>query len=320
MVVALVVVGAGIGGYAWARPGLTPGGGSVASGWTAYAPLDPRDNSSSPSQPAPTSTEQRYIDRARRQTVARDPGCKAAVNRQRGATFVHRAPPRALLAALGVLRRPALPADRSTRMLMRNGFNAGAGVYVDYIRRARTAFGKSFYLVPEARIGVFGPIPGRCYREMRQALKHDLRSAPPMLRAPTLRAQAQAFAVERLQARQQEGLCFAAVSLGFHGPVGGVDEGCSPGVPSVHTPLAGGIGEGDRAGGTIFAAVVPDVVATVTLEFSAGRGGPARTISSHAVNNVIVFKIPPHTAHQLSPTKVTERDAHGHTIHTSDSA
>jgi hypothetical protein len=90
-----------------------------------------------------------------------------AANNQLGATLVHRAPPKALLSALGVLRRPALPADRSPRMLFRNGFNAGAGVYVDYIRRARTAFGKSFYLVPEARIIPFGAIPERCFGERR---------------------------------------------------------------------------------------------------------------------------------------------------------
>jgi len=162
---------------------------------------------------------------------------------------------------------------------MRNGFDAGAGVYVNYIRRARTAFGKSYHLVPEARIGAFGPIPNRCYGEMRTALEHDLRSAPPALRKPTLSAQAQEFAAERLQARQQQGLCFAAASLGFHGRLGGVDEGCTPGVPNVRTPLDGGIGEGDRAGGTIFAAVVPDVVRSVTLEFDAGGGNPARSIA-----------------------------------------
>jgi hypothetical protein len=61
-----------------------------------------------------------------------------------------------------------------------------------------------------------------------------------------------------LQAKQQEGLCFAAVSLGYHGRMGGVDEGCSPGVPNLRNPLGSGIGEGYRAGGTIFAAIVPD--------------------------------------------------------------
>jgi hypothetical protein len=187
---------------------------------------------------------------------------------------------------------------------------------VNYIRRARTAYGKSFYLIPEARIGVFGPIPGRCYREMRMALQRDLQSAPAALRKPTLSAQAQEFAGERLQARQQQGLCFAAVSLGFHGRLGGVDEGCSPGIPNVRNPLAGGIGEGDRAGGTIFAAVVPDVVGSVTLQFDAAGGNPARSIISRAVNNVVVFKIPPHTAHQQSPSQVIVRDRHGHPIPT----
>jgi hypothetical protein len=113
---------------------------------------------------------------------------------------------------------------------------------VTYIRRARTVFGKSYYLVPQARIGVFGPIPDRCYSGMRTALKHDLRSARPALRKPTLSTQAQEFAAEGLEARRQQGLCFAAVSLGPHSRLGGVDEGCTSGVPTVRTPLAGGIG------------------------------------------------------------------------------
>jgi hypothetical protein len=189
---------------------------------------------------------------------------------------------------------------------------------VDYIRRARTAYGKSFYLIPEARIIPFGSIPARCFGEMRRALQRDLRGAAPALRAPTLRAQAEAFAIQRLQAQQQEGLCFAAVSLGYHGPMGGgVDEGCSPGVPSVRHPLGGGIGEGDRTGGTIFASIVPDRVGAVTLEFFAGHGDPARAISSRAVNNVVVFKIPPHTAHQQFPSRVILRAADGHIIPTS---
>jgi hypothetical protein len=96
---------------------------------------------------------------------------------------------------------------------------------------------------------------------MRKVLQRDLRGTPPALRERTLRAQAQGFAKQRLQAKQQEGFCFPVVLLGFHGRMGGVDEGCSPGVPNVHNPLGGGIGEGDRAGGTIFAAVVPDKMA-----------------------------------------------------------
>jgi hypothetical protein len=310
LILVLVVVAAvSLGGYALARSRSSP---KAFSGWTSYAPLPP--GQSSHSLQVPSSAEQRYINQAQRQTIAHDPGCKVPTNNQLGATFVHRAPPPALLSALGVLRRPALPADRSTRMLLRNGFDAGAGVYVNYIRRARTAYGKSFYLVPEARTSPFGSIPGRCFAEMRRALQRDLRAAPVALRGPTLRAQAQGFAIRRLQAKQQEGLCFAAVSLGYHGPMGGVDEGCSPGVPNVRDPLGGGIGEGDRAGGTIFAGIVPDKVAKVTLEFSAARADPARAISSRAVNNVVVFKIAPHTAHQQFPSRVIVRAADGHVI------
>jgi hypothetical protein len=49
----------------------------------------------------------------------------------------------------------------------------------------------------------------------------------------------------------------------------------------------------------------------VTLEFSAGHGDPARSISSRAVNDVVVFKIPPRTAHQQFPSRVIVRAAGG---------
>ncbi|MFZ0091505.1 MAG: hypothetical protein WAL63_18500 [Solirubrobacteraceae bacterium] len=248
----------------------------------------------------------------------RDRSCQAPTNNQLGATLVHRPPPHALLSALGVLRRPALPTNRSTRMLFRNGFDAGAGVYVDYIRRARTASGKSFYVIPEARVIPFGSIPGRCYNEMRRALQRDLRTAPTALLRPTLRIQAQEVENQRQQTKHQEGLCFAAVTLRYHGPMGGVDESRASGIPNVRTPLGGGLDEGDRAGGTIFAAIVPDRVATVTLEFFAGHGDPARAITSRADNNVVVFKIPSRTAHQQFPSRVIVRTADGHVISNGD--
>jgi hypothetical protein len=51
--------------------------------------------------------------------------------------------------------------------------------------------------------------------------------------------------------------------------------------------------------------VVPDVVAGVTIEFDAAGGNPTRSITSRTVNNVVVFKIPSHTAHQQFPSHVT---------------
>jgi hypothetical protein len=75
-----------------------------------------------------------------------------------------------------------------------------------------------------------------------------------------------------------------------------------------------GIGERDRAGGTIFAAIVPDSVASATLEFKAGHGYPARSVTSRAVNNVVVFKIPPHTYHQAFPANVALRQVDGRVV------
>lgn len=55
--------------------------------------------------------------------------------------------------------------------------------------------------------------------------------------------------------------------------------------------------------------------ATVTLAFSAGHGHPARAITSHAVNNVVVFKTPPHTARQQFPSRRRTRGRRPHHSH-----
>jgi hypothetical protein len=257
--------------------------------------------------------EKRRIGRAITATILADHGCKPAGNR--GRTFLQGAPPQSLRSQLEVLRRPALPADATTRTLYNNGFDAGAGVYVHYIRRARTEYGKAFYLIPEASTNPVGPIPQRCYAEMRATLKRELRHEPVTVTQAALAAGVKQIQTMRLQALDRAGLCFAVVSVHHRGKMGGVDEGCSSGLNWLRHPVADqGIGERDRAGGTIYAAVVPDWVTSATLEFKAGGGDPARAVTSRAVNNVVVFKIPPRTYHQAFPAKFIVRGAGGRVV------
>jgi hypothetical protein len=249
------------------------------------------------------------IGRASYDTTRSDHAC---VSNNRGPTTVHGAPGPALLAQLGVLRRPATPSS-TLRTLLGGGFLAGSRVYINYIRLARIDYGRAFYLIPEGNPSGLGSIPARCYTEMRARLKHIIANLPASEQASALTQQAQGLQSMR-QRTDQPGLCFAVVTTSHVRTPKGVNSGCSPTTSFRQAGLGGGIGLGDHAGGQIFAAIVPDSVASVTLYFSASSKDPARTLTSHAVNNVVVFKIPLHTPHAEFPTTITRRAVNGQII------
>ena len=255
----------------------------------------------------------RYLNKALAGTIAADHACKRSANR--GKTFLQGSPGPEVLSELGVTRRPALPADATTKTLFNNGFDAGAGVYENYIRRARTEYGKAFYLIPEARTTPFGPIPDRCYGETKARLMRELQHATPRVRTRTIAAGLAELQAMEIQSEHRVGMCFAVVSVHHRGKIGGVDEGCDQDLAWLNHPVSSeGIGEGDRAGGTIYAAIVPDAIASATLEFKAGGGYPARSVTSQAVDNVVVFKIPPRTYHQAFPSRVVLRETSGRVL------
>jgi hypothetical protein len=130
-----------------------------------------------------------------------------------------------------------------------------------------------------------------------------------------MRAQSEQFAAQRQQSLHRGGVCFAVVTIGQRVSPGGVDMGCSPGVPDIHEwGMSGWIGEDHPAGGVLLAGIVPDGVATITLHYPAANRDPARTVTASVINNVVVFEVPPHTAHQDFPRNVVWRTADGHAI------
>lgn len=229
------------------------------------------------------------INRAQRQTIAHDRACAQPTNR--GQTIDRGSPPESMLSVLGVLRRPPLPPDPTDKVLHSIGWDVGAGVYVNYIRRARTEYGRSYWLVPEARTEPFGPIPARCYREFRATLQRDLRHASPVVRARTLKAQQQQLSAQRQQSEHRQGLCFVEIGLHTRPRPGAVGFGCSD-APTSANPILGGNGSGDSGGGTISSGVVTDGYVALTAHFPAAAGAPALTVTSKVVNNVYVLKIP----------------------------
>ncbi|HWG26114.1 hypothetical protein [Actinospica sp.] len=70
----------------------------------------------------------------------------------------HGAPDHAVLSTLGVLRRKATAADTVSSLASRPILLQARGVYVRYVRLARTFGGAHYYLVPAADVG--GPPQG----------------------------------------------------------------------------------------------------------------------------------------------------------------
>lgn len=264
-------------------------------------------NPTGPPPTAPSSAVTGDIDRAQRQAITRDHACSSTTNR--GATINRGPPPQTMLSILGVLRRAPLPSDPTNKVLYSIGWDKGAGVYVNAIRRARTVYGRSYWIVPEARTTPFSPIPARCYGEFRATLLDDLRHASRSLRARALQAQRQAFAAQRAEATHRAGLCFIEIGLHVRPHPGAVGFGCTPGIQGT-IPGAGSI-TGTPGGGTIMSGLAPDGVVAVTVRYLASGHSPARTITSQVVNNVYVLKIPPRTAHASFPDQWLIRMAGG---------
>lgn len=81
--------------------------------------------------------------------AARTVTLSACLTHRGSVPLLQGAPDQALLSILGVLRRPATPADElpSSTHFLDGGF-LGEQVFVRYIRRARTAFGETWYVIP----------------------------------------------------------------------------------------------------------------------------------------------------------------------------
>ena len=264
-----------------------------------------------PPRPVIPPAISRDIDRARSTVIARDHACATPTNR--GPTVDHGSPGSRVLSVLGVLRRAPLPSDPTTKVLYSIGWDAGSGVYVNYIRRARTEYGRSYWIVPEARTSPIGAIPARCDGKFRAALVHRLRHAPAAVRGQAVRDLQQQLATARREAADSAGLCFIAIGLAVRPHPGAVGYGCSPGVSGT-VPLNGANGAGDRAGGTIMSGIARDGIVGVILHYAASGRDPARTITSNVVNNVYVLRIPPGTAHQPFPSQVRLRLSDGRVV------
>lgn len=195
-------------------------------------------------------------------------------------------PDHALTSILEVLRRAATPADRfSVRAPVLPGEGPGGpigsppptgeDVYINASRRARTALGATFYIVPAGQETGLRPTPARCDAEQAAVLEHALKQDPKTLRDRIGELQQQYLTWERYEALNPEGILLMTVNA----KAVGNDGGASTAQIQQQGLLDGNAGYPVRA---LMSGVVPDGVASVTLRY--GRG----SLTAHVVNNVFV--------------------------------
>ena len=235
-----------------------------------------------PTAATSTSTSSRqlgYVDGAIAAVAKRDPRCNTLV--EGGSS---QGTPTALLPILAVLRRPAGPQDRQSQSSL-GALGFADNVYVNYVHRARVAFGQAYYVVPLIE-GKPVAGPGRCIAEQRRQLRSILRQIPKPLRSSTLGLAAQVFRGERRVVHPSEAVGLLQVARNVHG--GGRSAAgvcCAPA-----SAVAAGHGPG-ATDGPILSVVVPDRVATFTLS-GASPHRKTDTITTRPVGNVVVIRVP----------------------------
>ncbi len=257
-------------------------------------------------------------------TWKKDPACRPGSGERVG-TVSQGSPSAAILSELPVLRRPATRADRLPTRLYPGGPGVagpnGRDIYVRYIRRARVADGRSFYLEPDGKVGqppLSQAAADRCYQLEAAALRAQLPKVPPSKRAATRRYGDAQFTLGRRNlttSSVHEGVFLVDVSANG----GGIDAGQGPATIQQTGMLGGG---GSPSAGIVMDGIVPSGVATVTLQFPAtrhaGRRLPALSATGNVVNDVFVIPIPTLFQRGGWPTTAIWRSASGTVIKTVD--
>jgi len=188
---------------------------------------------------------------------------------------IHHPPGPALLSTLAVLRRPARAADR----LPAGAFSQpgrGIAVYVGAARRAAHILGTTYYLVPIRQYPA-GDLPSaRCFALQSAALDKALPTFPAALRSPVHTLQAALLAYERSLAAKPPVDAVCEVTVQRNG--GGMS--CSETAAQIRHNL---FPDDDNG---VFSGLVPDGVASVTLNFPAASGHPARSVTATVHANV----------------------------------
>jgi hypothetical protein len=259
-----------------------------------------------PAFPHLSARDRKVIDdvmKAQGATDRADPGCATtATVRAPGAkpSLNTGTPSGALLSMLGVLRRPQTASDQLPPRKIWRGphskphtypygtYPSADGIYDRYIRKARSRYGASYYVVPAANVNAIPPQPARCYREQRTALRQELPSIPRSLRATALALQPRYLSYERRRAASYPGIDVVALNDSGNGDG---SSGYSVGeITSGHTLVSGA-----PSGVPVVYGLAPDGVRTVTFVYD--QGGHHQTFTVPVINNVFIL----HNPHQRLP-------------------
>ena len=271
-------------------------------------PGGPPNSGGPPSIPPPNDPALKYL-RSLSVTNPRDPGCsRRAVSPAR--TIRSRAVPAELLSLFSVLRRPKEPGDALPRFVANRGdFPTGANVvFVNYIRLARIESGARYYLIPAITIADPGGFSARCAREWQSALRRELPHIPAALRARAQKVLDELIALRRYDSEPHQSVCFFAVAPG--GGSGGLS--CASAAQIKQRGMMQSSQAPRRRAPDVFSGVVPDGVASITLEFKQASHRPA-TFNVRPLDNVFVVIKPPGTPHGF-PVKTVWRNTRGQII------
>ena len=299
----VAAVGVAAAAIVFVRHGPSGGGGGAPP---PAAPAPP------PLPANPTRTQQReehYLYLAEGNAIQRCDPSWGAPNRQ--PTVNEGSPSPALLSILGVLRRPARPTDKlptrvvglDHRVIPNGSLPPVQNIYVRYIRRARWRFGAGYYIVPAGNVNQTAPFPAACYPAQHTALERLLPQIPSRLRAGVLALEPSFLASMRSSSEPHEGICLLALNS-----TGGGDVQCGSSASDIEQGRT--TGTGGPTGVPVAYGVIPDGVATVTLDY--GR----RTFTVHAIGNVWILPLHGRQPQYGFPDKIVWRSAAGAVIKT----
>jgi hypothetical protein len=259
----------------------------------------------------PKSDERRAVDLINRASggVMRTKACAPEPPRS---TVTHDPPSAELLAMLGILRRPATPDDAPAADALT--FLPASDVYVDYIRVAHAANGRTYWIVAARDALHFDPIPQFCLHRIHQRLRRLSRAETPRVRRRARYFYNQMVRNNRRLAHRkpQEGVfVFERSGDGVRGGGGGA------GLSFLRERgQFGTSGTNDRS--AVVSGLIPDGVATVTSTFgttySRGSGRKPRryakpiTRTDPVQDNIVSFEVA-RSAEDAFPDKMVWRDA-----------
>jgi hypothetical protein len=244
-----------------------------------------------------------YIGKATQSVLAssacREPGPSMA-------RTIHAKPGAALLATLGLLRRPATAADRlASPMLGATG--PGTAAYVGAARRAVSVGRSDYFLAPVRNLPAAAYPSARCFVLQSQALALALPHIPARLRAPTRELQRAFIAYDQRQAATppMDGICIVT-TFGRRGS----SANCGAALPEIRHGMLPSDDNGT------FVGVVPDGVASVTLRIAPGAGHVARSVTAVVRNNMYVARAGQDVPFKPGSPTVVWRAADGRVLRT----